>query len=75
MNIEIYTRLNCIWCDRAKELLKSLNLYYVEHDLSDDVKRNNFYLSIGENVKTVPQIFIDGVRIGGFQELKLYLNE
>ena len=60
MNIEIYTKDFCIWCDRAKSLLESKNLSFTEIDLSDD---------------SVPQIFMDNKRIGGFQELVRWFGD
>ena len=74
MKVEIYTKNNCIWCDRAKLLLDSKDIEFKEIDLSDDQKREKFYNSIGENVKTVPQIFIDDLRIGGYQDLVAWFN-
>jgi glutaredoxin len=59
LKVEIYTKNNCIWCDRAKLLLDSKDIEFKEIDLSDDQKREKFYTSIGENVKTVPQIYIE----------------
>ena len=64
-----------IWCDRAKILLDSKKISYNEIDLSDDTERLKFYEKIGDNVKTVPQVFIDDKRIGGFQDLKVFLDE
>ena len=75
MKVLIYTKDNCIWCDRAKILLDSKKISYNEIDLSDDSERLKFYEKIGDNVKTVPQVFIDGKRIGGFQDLKVFLDE
>ncbi|MDC1040060.1 glutaredoxin domain-containing protein [Acidimicrobiia bacterium] len=75
MNIEIYTKDLCIWCDRAKSLLESKNLSFTEIDLSDDLVRFEFYSKLGEDVKTVPQIFIDNKRIGGFQELVRWFGD
>lgn len=75
MNIKIYTKDFCIWCDRAKSLLKSKNLSFTEIDLSDDIVRSEFYSKLGEDVKTVPQIFIDNKRIGGFQELVRWFGD
>ena len=69
MNIVVYSKNNCVWCDRAKNLLNSVNLSFDEIDLSDDTERSEFYKKIGEGVKTVPQIFIDGKSIGGCDEL------
>lgn len=74
MKVEIYTKNNCIWCDRAKLLLDSKDIEFKEIDLSDDQKREKFYNSIGENVKTVPQIYIDNLRIGGYQDLVEWFN-
>ena len=74
MKVEIYTKNNCIWCDRAKLLLGSKDIEFKEIDLSDDQKRDKFYNSIGENVKTVPQIYIDDLRIGGYQDLVAWFN-
>ena len=75
MNIEIYTKDFCIWCDRAKSLLESKNLSFTEIDLSDDSLRSEFYSKLGEGVKTVPQIFMDNKRIGGFQELVRWFGD
>lgn len=75
MKVLIYTKDNCIWCDRAKILLDSKKISYNEIDLSNDSERLKFYEKIGDNVKTVPQVFIDDKRIGGFQDLKVFLDE
>tara|TARA_B100001996_G_scaffold244959_1_gene189684 strand:+ start:879 stop:1106 length:228 start_codon:yes stop_codon:yes gene_type:complete len=75
LKVLIYTKDNCIWCDRAKILLDSKKISYNEIDLSDDSERLKFYENIGDNVKTVPQVFIDDKRIGGFQDLKVFLDE
>ena len=75
MKVSIYTKDNCIWCDRAKFLLDSKKISYNEIDLSDDSERLKFYEKIGDNVKTVPQVIIDDNRIGGFQDLKVFLDE
>ena len=75
MKVLIYTKDNCIWCDRAKILLDSKKISYNEIDLSDNIERLKFYEKIGDNVKTVPQVFIDDKRIGGFQDLKVFLDE
>jgi glutaredoxin len=75
LKVLIYTKDNCIWCDRAKILLDSKKISYNEIDLSDDSERLKFYEKIGDNVKTVPQVFINDKRIGGFQDLKVFLDE
>ena len=74
MKVEIYTKDFCIWCDRAKDLLNAHSIDFNEIDLSDDDSRTKFYENIGNNVKTVPQIFIDGQRVGGYQDLREWLD-
>ena len=66
MNITVYSKDNCVWCDRAKNLLASVDLSYDEIDLSDDNERQAFYKKVGEGISTVPQIYFNYQRIGGF---------
>ena len=74
MKVEIYTKDFCIWCDRAKDLLNSHSIDFNEIDISDDDTRTKFYENIGNNVKTVPQVFMDGERVGGYQDLREWLD-
>ncbi len=75
MNITVYSKDNCIWCDRAKNLLNSVNISYDEIDLSNDDERQKFYKKVGNGVSTVPQIYVDEVRIGGFPQLVTWFEE
>ncbi len=75
MNITVYSKDNCIWCDRAKNLLNSVNFEFVEIDLSNDEERQEFYKRVGEGVSTVPQIYIDNIRIGGYPNLVNWFEE
>ena len=52
-----------------------MNLPFDEIDLSDDTERSEFYKKIGEGVKTVPQIFIDDTRVGGYPQLVPWFEE
>lgn len=67
MNITIYTKKKCPYCKYAKEWLKNYNLQYKEIPLDDDKERDFFYKE--HIVNTVPQIFIDNIRIGGYNDL------
>ena len=75
MNITVYSKDNCIWCDRAKNLLNSVNFEFDEIDLSNDEERQEFYKRVGEVVSTVPQIYIDNIRIGGYPNLVTWFEE
>ena len=74
MKVELYTKDQCIWCDRAKGLLNAYSIDFVEFALSNDEERLKFYENIGNNVKPVPQVFIDDKRIAGDQDLQEWLN-
>lgn len=68
MKVEIVTKSSCKYCKLAKEWLKSRGFFYIEKIMDDDVIRKEFYLKYGVN--SVPQIFVDGERIGGLHEIK-----
>ncbi len=66
--IEIYTWNYCPSCVRAKNLLTQKGIKFIEYSLDD---KNDELIALRERTgqKTVPQIFIDDVFIGGFLEL------
>jgi glutaredoxin 3 len=66
--IEVYTTPSCAYCVRAKRLLQERGLAYEEFDVArDDELRESVMQRSGR--RTVPQIFIDGKSIGGYEEL------
>lgn len=67
MRIEIYTKTGCPFCDDAKEFFKLRGLSWEEIDLSNNVLRKKFYAR--EGVNSVPQIYVDGSRVGGYDDL------
>tara|TARA_Y100001970_G_scaffold144405_1_gene177344 strand:+ start:89 stop:325 length:237 start_codon:yes stop_codon:yes gene_type:complete len=75
LKIIVYSKDNCVWCDRAKNLLDSVEFSFEEIDLSNDNDRQEFYKKVGEGVSTVPQIYIDNERIGGFPQLVNWFEE
>lgn len=69
MKITVYTKTICPYCTSAKMWLKNKGYSYEEVNLDNDEERQKFYERVGEGVRTVPQIFVDDERIGGYQEL------
>ena len=69
MKIDIYTKTTCPYSTMAKQVLELNGYEFKETVLDDNDKRTQFYESCGENVNPVPEIFVDGERIGGFQHL------
>ncbi|RYG60716.1 MAG: glutaredoxin 3 [Alphaproteobacteria bacterium] len=67
--VEIYTKDYCPYCDKAKLLLDQLNVDYVEHDLVADPEKFDELQLRRPNARTVPQIFINDLGIGGCDDL------
>ena len=70
--IEIYTGPMCSYCDKAKELLKKKGLNYNEIKLDKNPEKRKEMLNRTNGKMTVPQIFINDIYIGGFQELNYF---
>ena len=69
--IEIFSSPKCGYCDAAKALLKGKGLVYRERDIASDPEERAELLRRLPRAKAVPQIFIDGRHIGGFEDLEL----
>jgi len=68
--IEVFTAPNCGYCERAKALLRAKGLAFAELDISAEKQRQVFQECL-PRVRAVPQIFIDGAHIGGYEDLLL----
>ena len=66
--VTIYTTGSCPYCVQAKRLLSHKGVPYTEIDVTADSARRQEMIE-GSGRRTVPQIFIDGHSIGGFDEL------
>lgn len=75
MTITIYSKNNCIYCNKAKALVKNLGLEYEEKKLEEFDSPQAMLEDIGKNVRQMPQIKIDGELIGGYNQLVEYFNE
>lgn len=67
--VEIYSTAICPYCVAAKNLLKSRGLDYQEVRVDTDPAARSVMLERSHGARTVPQIFIDGQYIGGYEEL------
>ena len=67
--VEIYTRMMCGYCVRAKQLLDSKGVDYVEYDVTMGGEDKRRMLERKPDARTVPQIFIDDVPVGGSDDL------
>lgn len=66
--VHIYTVPGCGYCVRAKQLLDTRGIPYIEHDARADESALE-RLRAATTRRTFPQIFIDGQGIGGCDDL------
>jgi ribonucleoside-diphosphate reductase alpha chain len=69
----VYSKADCPFCSMAMEELKLRGIPYDKIDLKDIGKTAAEVT--GRKVKTVPQIYIEGEYVGGYEELMEYLNK
>lgn len=77
MNAEIYTKPNCPYCVKAKALLEKHGIAYVEHDAVAEREQliERVTNDTGNAPRTVPQIYLDGAYIGGYDQLYAHLTK
>ena len=76
MKIIIYSKHNCVYCDKSKALVKGLGMTYEEKMFGKDFKSpEELYEAVGKQVRTMPQIKIDDVLIGGYNQLVEFLAD
>jgi glutaredoxin 3 len=66
----IYTTNWCPYCNAAKALLRSKSVKFEEIDVTDDPEKRSEMESLSRR-RTVPQIFIDGRPIGGYDDARM----
>jgi len=72
MRVKVYGSSTCPHCIGARNHLKSSGIEFSDIVMDSYEDRQAFYDSLGliEGQRTVPQIFVDDERIGGFSDLK-----
>lgn len=74
MNITVYTKSSCPNCVSAKALLKSKNLTFEERSI-DDPGEHMAFTMVYPDIRQMPQVFIDGQRVGGLAGLQAALKQ
>ena len=74
MKAIVWSKYHCPYCDQAKALLTQKGIQFEEKKIGDGYTKEELLEAI-PNARTVPQIFLDGELIGGFNELKTKLTE
>jgi glutaredoxin 3 len=74
MNIIVYSKSQCPNCTTAKALLDNKGLDFIERSMEDQEWRDVFTRQYPD-IRQMPQIFINGQRVGGLAGLQQALNQ
>jgi len=74
MKAVVWSKYNCPYCDQAKALLTQRGIEFEERKIGDGYTREELLEAV-PNARTVPQIFLNNQLIGGFTELKKYIEQ
>ncbi|RIY34058.1 GrxA family glutaredoxin [Psittacicella melopsittaci] len=79
-SIEIFGRPNCPYCHVAKDVMEQLkdkgHADGVYHDMIEEgITKEDLAAKAGKEVRTVPQVFVNGNHIGGCDDFLAYLRE
>jgi len=74
MKAIVWSKDNCAYCDQAKALLEQRNIAYEERKIGHGYTREDLLEAV-PTARTVPQIFVNNNHVGGFTELRKYIEE
>lgn len=69
----IFRKSTCIWGDKAVELLDRQGVEYQDHVFKSRAEEERFKQAHG--VRTTPQVFLQGERIGGYDDLARHFGD
>lgn len=81
MFVEIYGRMSCPYCIRAKQLAEKMKTELPDFDfkfidmIAEGIEKQDLEPRVGKPVATVPQIFLDNVHVGGYSDFAPLVNE
>ena len=74
MKAVVWSKPGCSQCDSAKHLLKTKGIEYEEKNIAEGHKIEDL-LALVPNARTMPQIWLDGEHLGGYDQLEAKLKE
>ena len=73
--VVIYIGDLCVHCDRAKDLLNRKNIDFTEYNIAQDLIKREEMFKKSNGARTIPQIFIGELHVGGNAELQALERE
>lgn len=67
-HVEIYTKEDCPYCDKAKALFDEKGVEYETYNVTGDEELFEEMVERANGRKTAPEVFIDDKLVGGWDE-------
>ena len=74
MNFAVYSKQDCPYCYKVKQVLELTGSNFVVYNLGEDFTREEFYSEFGEG-STFPQVLCDDQKLGGCTDTVKFLKE
>jgi len=74
MNFTVYSKENCPYCYKVKQVLELTGSKFVSYELGEDFTREEFYAKFGKG-STFPQVLCDDKKLGGSVDTIKFLKE
>jgi glutaredoxin len=74
MNFTIYSKNNCPYCYKVKQVLELTGSNFKIYTLDEDFNREEFYSKFGQG-STFPQVLCDDKQLGGCVDTIKFLKE
>jgi glutaredoxin len=74
MNFAVYSKQDCPYCYKVKQVLELTGNKFVVYNLGEDFTKEEFYSEFGEG-STFPQVVCDDQKLGGCTDTVKYLKE
>lgn len=74
MNFTVYSKENCPYCTKIKQVLELSECKHVIYTLDQDFTREEFYAEFGEG-STFPQVICNDTKLGGCVDTIKFLKE
>ncbi|WP_018650935.1 GrxA family glutaredoxin [Actinobacillus capsulatus] len=81
MFVEIYGRMTCPYCTRAKALAEKMKGELADFDfkfidmIAEGISKEDLEPRVSKPVATVPQIFLDNAHVGGCTDFQALVKE
>ena len=74
MNFAVYSKQDCPYCYKVKQVLELTGNKFVVYNLGEDFTKEEFYSEFGEG-STFPQVVCDDQKLGGCTDTVKFLKE